>query len=53
MKNFRESLASLVMLGVSISVFGQMPDDNREILLAMATNAKRVVQYEWKQRVTV
>ncbi len=29
------------------------PKANRALLLAMAMNAKRVVQYEWKQRITV
>ncbi len=56
MKSFRKSLAPLLAVGVSISLmplFGQMPATSRTILLSMAMNAKRVVQYEWKQRVTV
>jgi hypothetical protein len=36
-----------------LPIFAQMRSTSRELLLAMAANAKRVVQYDWKQRITV
>jgi hypothetical protein len=56
MKISRKGVASLVTVGVSISLttlFAQMSGESAKLLLAMGANAKRVVQYEWKQRITV
>ncbi|HEX4169538.1 MAG TPA: hypothetical protein VHZ55_29090 [Bryobacteraceae bacterium] len=55
MKSSYRTPASLFVIGASLSIaplFAQMMG-NRAILLAMGMNAKKVVQYEWKQRVTV
>src|SRR5689334_2440430 len=56
MKISRTGVASLVTVGVSISLttlFAQMSGESTRHLVAMGANAKRVVQYEWKQRITV
>jgi len=56
MKISRTGVASLVTVGVSISLttlFAQMSGESTRLLVAMGANAKRVVQYEWKQRITV
>jgi hypothetical protein len=56
MKISRKRVASLVTVGVSLSLttlFAQMSGESAKLLLAMGANAKRVVQYEWKQRITV
>jgi hypothetical protein len=56
MNNLRKGVASLITFGVSIStipLFAQTSGMSSTLLLAMGANAKRVVQYEWKQRITV
>jgi hypothetical protein len=56
MKHSRNVAASILgsLLAISImQLFAQSPVTNGKLLVAMAINAKRVVQYEWKQRVTV
>jgi hypothetical protein len=56
MKSSRKGVASLLTVGVLISVttlFAQMSGESTKLLLAMGANAKRVVQYQWKQRITV
>ncbi len=56
MKKLRKIASLLLGLLLSISIsqlFAQTPATTDNLLAAMATNAKRVVQYEWKQRVTV
>lgn len=45
--------ASLFSVGISLSLFAQMSGTSGTLLLAMGANAKRVMQYEWKQRITV
>lgn len=57
MKNVPRSITRVAafVFGVSISTtvaFPQVPATTT-VLLAMAANAKQVVQYEWKQRITV
>ena len=51
----KASLLLLVpALSISItSLLSQETATSRKLLLAMAMNAKQVVQYEWKQRITV
>jgi hypothetical protein len=53
--SFNTLSALLVSGGLAclLPVFGQMRTPGRTILPAMAANAKRVVQYDWKQRITV
>ena len=49
-------VASLLICGAFISaatLVAQMPATSGTLLLSMAANAKRVVQYEWKQRIIV
>jgi hypothetical protein len=56
MNHSRQSLASLLACGVLIlnaPLMAQMPATSNTLLLAMAANAKRLMQYEWKQRITV
>src|SRR3954452_640292 len=56
MNHSRQSLASLLACGVLIlnaPLRAQMPATSNTLLLAMAANAKRLMQYEWKQRITV
>jgi hypothetical protein len=56
MKTLRKSQATLLVIGLSISMIplsAQIPGTTGKLLLAMAANAKRVTQYEWKQRITV
>jgi hypothetical protein len=45
-----------VVLGVAVPVttlLAEPPATTRTLLVAMAMNAKQVMQYEWKQRITV
>jgi hypothetical protein len=56
MKTSRSTTAVFLAFGVlvsTISLLAQMPVTNRTILLAMAMNAKKMTQYQWKQRVNV
>jgi hypothetical protein len=56
MKSSQMSLISLVTIGIVISVIplpAQVSGMKSKLLLAMAANAKRMTQYEWKQRITV
>ncbi len=55
MKNSPKAVAWFPIAGISIlaPLLAQVPINSRTILVSMAMNAKRVVQYEWKQRVTV
>lgn len=41
------------MLALSIPLLAQVSGTNGKVLLAMAENAKKVMQYEWKQSITV
>ncbi len=56
MKTARTSVTSLLTIGVSISLtslLAQTSGMSNTLLLAMGANAKRVMQYEWKQRIIV
>lgn len=56
MKSLPKHVLFPLALGVLISTSGvtaQTSSDSSALLLAMAANAKRVMQYEWKQRITV
>ncbi len=56
MKNSRKAFALLLLPLLPMVVahlVAQPPVNSRALLISMALNAKRVVQYEWKQRVTV
>jgi hypothetical protein len=56
MNHSRQSITSLLACGVLIStasLVAQTPVTSNAILLAMATNTKQLLQYEWKQRITV
>ncbi len=57
MKRSPKTVPAVLAFGVLtclLPIFGQMrPAGGRALLLAMAANAKRVVQYDWKQRITV
>jgi hypothetical protein len=56
MQSSRRIAALLLVFGVTVSVialFADEPATSRTLLLSMAMNAKQVVQYEWKQRITV
>ena len=56
MNHPRKNATSLLACGVFISVaplVAKLAISNDTILLAMAANTKRIVQYEWKQRITV
>lgn len=54
MKISFKALTSLLAFPLFVPVIGaQSPMENRPVLLAMAANAKRMMQYEWKQRITV
>ncbi len=46
-------LLGLLLLISTSQLLAQTPVTSDNLLAAMAMNAKRVVQYEWKQRVTV
>ena len=51
-----KNLILFAVTGLSIllaPLLGQMPVTSQRLLLAMGMNAKRMTQYEWKQRVTV
>ena len=55
MKISGKRVASLFAVGVAISITPLLAEmaNSRIILLAMGMNVKQMVQYEWKQRVTV
>ncbi len=55
MKTSGKRIASLFAAGVAISITPLLAEmvNSRIILLAMGMNVKQMVQYEWKQRVTV
>lgn len=56
MNNLRKNAASLLTcsaLTLLTPLAAKMAVSNDAILLAMAANTKRIVQYEWKQRITV
>ena len=53
---FSRTVAFLLVFGAAVPVAtltAEPPATSRELLLAMGMNAKRMTQYEWKQRVTV
>lgn len=53
MKISRGVVVALLTAGISLSLFAQASGPSRTLLLAMGVNAKRVMQYQWKQRITV
>ncbi len=56
MNTSHKSVPLLLAWGAFIAItplVAQMASSNGAFLLAMAANAKRVAQYEWKQRITV
>jgi hypothetical protein len=55
MNSLRKSVPSLLIISVSIPLTCLLaqPAGTSKVLLAMGANAKQVVQYTWKQRVTV
>src|SRR3954452_3580117 len=54
MKILSKSVVCLLASALWItSLLAQSSPDSRTLLVAMASNAKRMMHYEWKQRVTV
>jgi hypothetical protein len=54
MKILSKSVVCLLASALWIaSLLAQSSPDSRTLLVAMAANAKRMMHYEWKQRVTV
>ena len=56
MRKSHKSSASLFVFCISIciaSLFAEAPVTSPTLLVAMAANAKKMMQYEWKQRITV
>lgn len=56
MKSSQKRVAWLLTVSASLSMIpliAQVSGTSGTLLLAMAANAKQVVQYEWKQRITV
>ncbi len=50
------SKSAICLLGSALwisNLLAQSSPDSRTLLLAMGANAKRMMQYEWKQRITV